>query len=141
MGWSEFLSEFQNVDTKILGKSSSFKKKLIKNIKLGLKVPKMIEKCEFYPNFDFSMNFRPLNPHYFIFCDLSFHRIFKMLILKSLEKYAVFKKKIIKNFQFGIKGPKIIKILEFLINFGPLNHPKYFFEYLFGTVHSFSKIL
>merc|ERR1712030_39879 len=71
-----------------------FIKKLIKNIKLGLKIPKMIKICKFYPNFNFSMNFRPLNPHYFIFCDLSFHRIFKILILKSLEKYAVFKKKI-----------------------------------------------
>merc|ERR1712030_18780 len=69
------------------------KKKLVKNIKLGLKIPKMIEICEFYPNFNFSMNFRPLTPHYFIFCDLSFHRIFKMLILKSLEKNAVLKKK------------------------------------------------
>merc|ERR1712179_15926 len=110
------LSEFQNVDTRILGKSSSFLKKLIKNIKLGLKVPKMILKCEFYPNFDFSMNFRPLNPHYFIFCDLSFHRIFKMLILKSLEKYAVFRKKI-KNFKFGIKGPKMIKKIKILPKF------------------------
>ena len=67
-----------------------FKKKLIKNIKLGLKVPKMIEKCEFYPNFDFSMNFRPLNPHYFIFCDLSFYPNFKMLILKYWENQVVF---------------------------------------------------
>merc|ERR1712055_639326 len=74
-----------------------FIKILIKNIKLGLKIPKMIEICEFYLNFNFLMNFRSLNPHYFIFCDLSFLRIFKMLILKSLEKYPVFKKKKIKN--------------------------------------------
>merc|ERR1712030_17589 len=110
----EFLSDFQNVDTKILGKSSVvFLKKLIKNIKLGLKVPKMIEKCEYYPNFDFSMNFRPLNPHYFIFCDLSFHRIFKMLILISLEKYAVFKKnnKKIQVWDKGSKNDQKIKIL------------------------------
>merc|ERR1712055_507663 len=86
-----------------------FKKKLIKNIKLGLKVPKMIEKCEFYPNFDFSMNFRPLNPHYFIFFDLSFHRIFKILILKSLEKYAVFKKK--KKKKKKKKVPALIPLL------------------------------
>merc|ERR1711984_57096 len=121
MGWSEFLSKFQNVDTKILGKSSSFKKKLIKNMGLGLKVPKIIEKCEFYPNLDFSMNFRPLNPHYFIFCDLTFHRIFKMLILKSLEKCVVFKKKI-QNFT------KIFNIFEFPINFGPLNPPNILFN-------------
>merc|ERR1712179_539997 len=110
------LSEFQNVDTKILGKSISFYKKLIKNIKLGLKVPKMIEKCKFYPNFDFSMNFRPLNPHYFIFCDLSFHRIFKMLILKSLEKYAVFKKNN-KKFQVSDKGSKNDKKIKILPKF------------------------
>merc|ERR1712030_210330 len=108
----EFLSDFQNVDTKILGKSSIFFFfKFIKNIKLGLKVPKMIEKCEYYPNFDFSMNFRPLNPHYFIFCDLSFHRIFKMLILKSLEKYAVFKKNN-KKFQVWDKGSKNDKKIQ-----------------------------
>merc|ERR1712055_356968 len=116
MGGSEFLSEFQNVDTKILVKSSSFFKKLIKNINLWLKVPKMIEKCEFYPNFDFSMNFRPLNPHYFIFCDLSFHRIFKMLILKSLENYAVFKKNN-KKFQVWDKGSKNDKKFKILPKF------------------------
>merc|ERR1712030_281884 len=85
--------------------------------KLGLKVPKIIKKCEFYPNFDFSMNFIPLNPHYFIFCDLSFHWIFKMLILKSFEKYAVSKKKNNKNFKVGIKGPKMIKNSKFYQNF------------------------
>ena len=66
---SKLLPDFQNVDTKIFGKASSFQQNIyiymIKNIKLRLKDPKIIEKCEFYPNFDFSMNFRPLNPHYF----------------------------------------------------------------------------
>merc|ERR1712105_385928 len=65
-----------------------FEKRLMGNVKLGLGVPGMIEECEFYPNFGFSMNFGPLDPHYFGFCDLSFHRIFGMLILESLGKYA-----------------------------------------------------
>merc|ERR1712055_993628 len=111
-----FLSKFQNVDSKILGKSSSFLKKIDKKVKLGLKVPKMIEKCEFYPNFDFSMNFRPINPHYFISCDLSFHRIFKMLILKSLENYAVSKKNN-KKFQVWDKGSKNDKKFKILPKF------------------------
>merc|ERR1712090_37015 len=98
--------------TKILGKSSSFLKKLIKNIKLGLKVPKKIEKCEFYPNFDFSMNFRSLNPHYFNFCDLSFHRNIKILILKSLENQTVFKNNIVKSIKLGLKDPKKIEKCE-----------------------------
>ena len=96
---------FKMLILKSLEKNQFSKKKIIKKFKFGPNFLKMIEKCEFYPNFDFSMNFRPLNPHYFIFCDLSFHRIFKMLILKSLEKYAVFKKNN-KKFQVWDKGSK-----------------------------------
>merc|ERR1712055_943669 len=99
-----FYQNFKMLILKYWENQVVFLKKLIKNIKLWLKVQKMIEKCEYYPNFDFSMNFRPHNPHYFIFCDLSFHWIFKMLILKSLENYAVFKKK--KIFQVWDKGSK-----------------------------------
>ena len=61
-----------------------------------------------------------------------------------------FSKKNNKKFQVWDKGSKndkknqnftkIFKIFEFPINFGPLNPHKYFFEYLFGKVHSFSKI-
>merc|ERR1712030_166741 len=104
-----FYPNFKMLILKSLEKQVVFKKNIIKNIKLGLKGPKMIEKCEFYPNFAFSMNFRPLNPHYFFFCDVSFHQIFKMLILKSLEKKICFQKKIIKNSKCGLKGPKMIK--------------------------------
>ena len=46
--WSEFLSDFQNVDTQIFRKASTFQKKIFKNFNWGLKDLKMTKNTTFW---------------------------------------------------------------------------------------------